>query len=812
MTYLVRCLVICLGLIALPVQAQSLFDPTAPSNGAEGQQAVDTLVDILRDDAAREALIDRLLSESEEVAAPPPAANGTILTEGGSLARQIAEHTSSIAEGATAFVFELMTSLQGLAGVFATGQAVDWAEARAATIALVLVAAVSLGLFVALRAAGVSVFRAMSSRAERKSWIYALAVILASSVVDALIIVLAWGGGYIFALFYGVAGEMDVRQSLFLNAFLLIELTKVVLRAIFSPQFPRLRFFTMTDETAAYWYFWSSRLVSLLGYGLLLIVPLINAAVTPVVGRSLAVLIALIALLIAILIVLQNRAPIRRALSARNARDPQDLIGRLEAFVGAFWHWLAIAYLAALFAIWMARPGEALQFMLVATVRSVVAVAIGVAVMALISRAIRGGLRLPADLRRNLPLLEARLNAFVPSVLKVVRALVILAVVIAIGQAWQVTDFLGWLASEVGRDLMGRLVSAALVILITAVIWLAVSSFIEYRLNPVVGTVPTARERTLLALFRNAFMIALVIIAAMLTLSELGVNIAPLLAGAGVLGLAIGFGAQKLVQDIITGAFIQFENAMNEGDVVTAGGTTGVVEKLTIRSVGLRDVSGTYHLIPFSSVDMVSNFMKGFAFHVAEIGVAYRENVSEVKSLMHKAFDILQAGDLGDQILEPLDIQGVSQLGDSAVVVRGRIKVKPGMQWAVGRAYNEIIKEVLDEAGVEIPFPHMTVYMGQDKDGGAPPLNLRRYKALPPADAGTPAAGDGSGGAKNASDEAAASVPAEETGKPRPADVQSDETAEPPTDSAPDSEESESGKAQREKIERHLPDSGEADR
>jgi small-conductance mechanosensitive channel len=202
-----------------------------------------------------------------------------------------------------------------------------------------------------------------------------------------------------------------------------------------------------------------------------------------------------------------------------------------------------------------------------------------------------------------------------------------------------------------------------------------------YRLNPEVGRVPTARERTLLALFRNAFTIALIIMAAMLALSQLGVNIAPLLAGAGVLGLAIGFGAQKLVQDIITGAFIQVENAMNEGDVVTAGGTTGVVEKLTIRSVGLRDLDGTYHLIPFSSVDMVSNFMKGFSYHVANVGVAYREDVSEVKELMQKAFDILKETEHGANIIGDFEIHGVAELGDSAVVVRGRIKTLPGTQW-----------------------------------------------------------------------------------------------------------------------------------
>jgi small conductance mechanosensitive channel len=191
-----------------------------------------------------------------------------------------------------------------------------------------------------------------------------------------------------------------------------------------------------------------------------------------------------------------------------------------------------------------------------------------------------------------------------------------------------------------------------------------------------------------------------------------------------VLGLAIGFGAQKLVQDIITGVFIQFENAINEGDVVTVASITGTVEHLTIRSVGLRDVQGVYHIIPFSSVDSVSNFMRGYSYHVAEIGIAYRENIDEAKALMHEAFDELrQDPELGREIVEPLDWHGLTQFADSAVVLRARIKTRPGKQWAVGRAYNAIIKRIFDEHGVEIPFPHVTLYFGQDKDGTAVPMH-----------------------------------------------------------------------------------------
>ena len=238
---------------------------------------------------------------------------------------------------------------------------------------------------------------------------------------------------------------------------------------------------------------------------------------------------------------------------------------------------------------------------------------------------------------------------------------------------------------------------------------------------------PTARAKTLLTIFRNAAAIALIIMTVMIVLAEIGVNIGPLLAGAGVLGLAIGFGAQKLVQDVITGVFIQMENAINAGDIVTAGGITGTAEKLTIRSLGLRDLSGTYHMIPFSAVDTVSNFMREFAYHVGEYGVAYRENTDEVIVHLREAFAELMADpEQREKILiDELEVHGVTALADSSVNIRVRIKTLPGTQWGVGRAYNRLVKQHLDAAGIEIPFPHMTIYFGQDKDGSAPPAPLK---------------------------------------------------------------------------------------
>src|SRR5690606_12537419 len=316
------------------------------------------------------------------------------------------------------------------------------------------------------------------------------------------------------------------------------------------------------------------------------------------------------------------------------------------------------------------------------------------------------------------------LNAFVPAVLRVVRFVVSIAVAVTLLEVWNVANVSEWLRSESGQRVLASLVSAALVLLIGGIVYLAGQSWIEYRLNPNLGRFVSARERTLLNLMRNAFTVLLAALVFMLVLAQLGVNIGPLIAGAGVVGLAVGFGAQRLVQDVINGLFIQFENTLNEGDIVQLGGISGVVERLTIRSVSLRSLDGTYHMIPFSSVDSVSNLTKHFSYHLAAISVPYRENVPEVKEAMLEAFERLKQTPHAASILGEFEMQGVVEFATSSIVVRGRIKTLPGKQWEVGRAYNEIVKHVFDERGIAIAVPHVTVYLGEDKRGHAPPLRI----------------------------------------------------------------------------------------
>jgi len=252
-----------------------------------------------------------------------------------------------------------------------------------------------------------------------------------------------------------------------------------------------------------------------------------------------------------------------------------------------------------------------------------------------------------------------------------------------------------------------------LIVLIAIVLHVVVASWVEYRLNPRGNKTPTPREKTLLNLFKNAFTVALVIFGLMLALAQIGVNIAPLLAGAGVVGLAIGFGAQKLVQDIITGIFIQFENIMNEGDVVEAAGRSGVVEKLTIRSVTIRDMTGTVHLIPFSSVDQVSNMMRGFSFYVSEVEIAYDSDIEGAKQAMRDAFAlVMEHADYKDVILDDLDLQGLIAITPASVSLRSRIKTLAGKQWGAGRYYSEQLMRLFAERGIETPTQRVSYVQG----------------------------------------------------------------------------------------------------
>lgn len=223
------------------------------------------------------------------------------------------------------------------------------------------------------------------------------------------------------------------------------------------------------------------------------------------------------------------------------------------------------------------------------------------------------------------------------------------------------------------------------------------------------------RIDTLIRLLTQIVRIVLFATLALVLLMQLGVQVGPLLASAGIIGLAVGFGAQSLVKDVITGFFMVMENQLRVGDVVNLNGTGGLVEAMTLRTVVLRDLSGTVHIFPNGNVTTVANLTRGWSAYVFDIGIAYKEDPDVAIASLRAITDELKADAyFGPKMLEPAEIFGVDQLGDSAVVIKGRIKTHPIMQWEVGREFLRRVKKTFDEQGIEIPFPHRTLYLAND--------------------------------------------------------------------------------------------------
>jgi small conductance mechanosensitive channel len=222
------------------------------------------------------------------------------------------------------------------------------------------------------------------------------------------------------------------------------------------------------------------------------------------------------------------------------------------------------------------------------------------------------------------------------------------------------------------------------------------------------------RSETLAGIVYTFLKISIVVVAFMMVLSNMGINLGPLLATAGLGGLAIGFGAQTIVKDVLSGFFLILEDQIRVGDIIKVADLGGLVEKITLRTVTLRDISGNVHIIPHSSIDKVTNMTRGFSYYVFDIGVAYKEDTDHVVSVVKKVGEELQKEkNFKDLILEPIEILGLDQFADSAVLIKARIKTKPIEQWKVGREMNRRIKLAFDKVGIEIPFPHRTIYYGE---------------------------------------------------------------------------------------------------
>lgn len=223
------------------------------------------------------------------------------------------------------------------------------------------------------------------------------------------------------------------------------------------------------------------------------------------------------------------------------------------------------------------------------------------------------------------------------------------------------------------------------------------------------------RIETIVRLLKQTGLIALWVTMTLVIFREVGLEIGPILASAGILGLAVGFGAQNLVRDFIAGFFMILENQIRVGDVAIINNTGGLVEQINFRTTVLRDLHGVVHYFQNGNISSLSNMTNDWSAYVFDIGVAYKENTDDVALKIQQVIDSMMSDDkFKHLIVDQPEIFGVDKLDDSAVVIKGRIKTLPIQQWTVGREFLRRIKFAFDEANIEIPFPHSTIYFGED--------------------------------------------------------------------------------------------------
>jgi moderate conductance mechanosensitive channel len=701
-------------------QEQALVPATEQPVGAEDLRQLSAA---LEDEAKRAELLAniRALIEVREAApAPDEIPTHTLITGViGELSESVGEMQTAMA--ALARKLELLPT----AAAYALDRALDpeararWLTAAAAAIA-VAVAAIAVEILVkfALRRPR----RALESR-EFVALPLRLVMLLARTIMDLVPI------AALAILVAAVLSIVDVEEQTrvvaltIVNAYVFVRAILVLARAILAPATPSLRLFPIASETANYLNIWVRRLtlVGVIGYfvisgGLLL-------GMTPVVHTLLLRLLGFVLALMAIVFILQNRAEIAGWIRSEGKGRAVDVVRRR---IAAVWHVLAVIYVAAVYLIWAADIGNGFAFVARATVVSAIVLAAAVFIQNAMTPIIRRGFGIGKELQAKYPDLERRANKYLPILSVALRCILWGVALLAVLAAWGIDAF-GWLVTPAGGRLLNRIVSIAIVLAGAAFVWEFASSGIEnYLARRTEAGKATARARTLLPLLRNALLVVLSVMVSLIVLSEIGVDIGPLLAGAGVVGLAIGFGSQTLVKDVITGAFLLFEDAISVGDVVSVAGTSGLVEGLSIRSIRLRDVGGNVHTIPFSSVGPVTNMTKEFSFYVMDIGVAYREDTDHVTEVVKEIVEEMRVEPAFEAlILEPLEVLGVDRFADSAVIIKARLKTVPVKQWMVGREFNRRMKKRFDALGIEIPFPHQTIYFGIDKTGAAPPARIR---------------------------------------------------------------------------------------
>ncbi len=533
-------------------------------------------------------------------------------------------------------------------------------------------------------------------------------LVLARLVLDMLPVLVFTTAGH-FVVGAGLGNTNLVRLTLLavVDAYAVCRTIFVLARLLLSPRTPDLRLVPVGDATAVYAMRWIRRIVAvaIFGYAAAEIGRMFG--MTKVAQEALLKAVALAVVVLLAIVVVQERKPVARRIAGDPSAD--GLFPSFRRRTASVWHLMALFYLGTLWLVWAVSVRNGFEQML-----HVFLVILGVGIVARLLLIVLLGsldraLHVRPDVAERYPGLEQRAQVYHGVLSGVLRGAIAVLSVLVLLQLWGFHALTWFGASLLGRRLLSSLGTIALTLALALAVWEGTNAAIQRHLAKLAKAAQMARSarlRTLLPLLRTALFIAIAAIVALTVLSEIGVDIAPLLAGAGIIGVAIGFGSQKLVQDLINGIFLLLENAMQVGDFVTVSGLSGTVEALSVRTIRLRAGDGSVHIIPFSAVTSVTNTNRGLGNAAVSVTVAYDEDTDHVGEVLKAiAVEMREEDAFRTVMLSDLQLWGVDKVDATSATLLGQIVCTDGGRWAVQREFNRRVKRRFQDLGIQMPTP-----------------------------------------------------------------------------------------------------------
>ena len=510
-----------------------------------------------------------------------------------------------------------------------------------------------------------------------------------------------------------IAGDDSSPQTkavgILIDVYVISRAVLLVCGFFFAPNATRLRLLALNDRWASFAQRWARRLVIVAGVGGALGAASAQLGMTEEAHLALVKAVALAVHLMAAVAILQCRRPVARAIRTRFST--RGSLAYLGHWLADIWASVAVFLIIALWLVWALDVRNGYQMLL-----HLGGMSLGVLLVArVVAIVVLGALGRLFDRGENdatASIAHRRAYRYYPLLRRLVSIVIGIAALVAMLGIWgiHVTHF--FLENPIGHRLGSALTTIAIAALVAIVIWEIANVAAERRLdawNTGGDFVRAARLRTLLPMLRTTLFIAILLIVGLTALSEFGVNTAPLLAGASIFGVALGFGSQKLVQDFITGIFLLMENAMQVGDWVTLAGVSGSVEYLSIRTVRLRGGDGSLYIVPFSSVTTVNNTNRGIGNAAVKVAISTGADVAyAIQTLTEIGRELREDDKFKDGILSDFSFWGVDQVDGASVTLVGQIQCRDTSRWPVQREFNRRVLERFTERGIELANPQRT--------------------------------------------------------------------------------------------------------